>query len=598
MSMHKNEENEPAKMREESALKRVLKPIKRQLIIASLLAMIGTILMFVPLGGIVYIAQVALGEMSAENIWPALGWSLLALFTGLMINTFAEYYIHSADNHLTHHLRLSTIKRLSLVPLGWFTSRASGDVKRAMQDDVSMLHDLTAHFFTTIARAFGVIVISAIYLFMMNWQLALITFIPFIAFFLLYGKAFKAGGEFMDDFFVGMSKIDNAVVEFVGGIPVVKTFGSGEVHRGFRNAVDDFALAFLKLTSAVSKGVATANSIVSPLTVLGFILAASILFIELGWIVPFDIIPFVLVAPGICAPILMITFITHGLRNATGSAERLHALMNTPLLSQPQNLTAKPEGHELSFNQVSYGYDAGNSVLNNVSLTLAGGTVTAIVGASGAGKSTLARLALRFFDPESGNITLGGVDLKEYPAHELYQRIGFVLQEVRLIHASIRDNIALGKKDASMAEIESAAKAANIHDRIMALPRGYDSVIGEDAQLSGGEQQRVSIARATLLDPPILVLDEATAAVDAESEAVIQEALSRFAKGRTLLVIAHRLDTIMNADHIVVLEDGEIIEEGKHSALLANQNRYADLWKLGGYTDCQTSLDEKERQDA
>lgn len=588
MSMNNSAENPASAQKEESALKRVLKPIKGQIIVSTILAMIGTILMFVPLGGIVYIAQVAFGEADTGQITTAVTISLISLFVGLVMNTFAEYYIHAADNDLTHHLRLSTIKRLSLVPLGWFTNRASGDVKRAMQDDVAMLHDLTAHFFTTIARAFGVIVISAIYLFMMNWKMALITFLPFIAFFMLYGKAFKAGGEFMDDFFVGMGKIDNAVVEFVGGIPVVKTFGSGEVHRGFRDAVDDFALAFLKLTSAVSKGVATANSIVSPVTVLGIILAFGILFVELNWIAPFDVVPFALVAPGICAPILMITFITHGLRNAAGSAERLHQLMNTPLLTQPELLQETPKNNELVFHNVTYGYNAGNRVVDQVSFTLKADSVTAVVGASGAGKSTLARLALRFFDPESGNITLGGIDLKEYPSHELYQRVGFVLQEVRLIHASIRDNIALGKAHATDAEIEKVAIAANIHERIMALPRGYDSIVGEDAQLSGGELQRISIARAMLLDPPILVLDEATAAVDAESEAVIQEALSRFAKGRTLLVIAHRLDTIMNADNIIVMEDGHIVESGEHANLLAAKGRYAQLWQLGGY-DAQDS---------
>lgn len=583
--MNKIEDDEVVK--KESPLKLVLTPIKGQLIIGSILAMIGTVLMFVPLGGIVYIAEAAFGGQDLDIIWQVLGFSLGSLFLGLMINTFAEYYIHSADNDLTHHLRLSTIQRLSQVPLGWFTNRASGDVKRAMQDDIAMLHDLTAHFFTTMARAFGVIVVSLIYLFSMNWLLALITFIPFIAFFLLYGKAFKAGGEFMEEFFMGMAKIDNAVVEFVGGIPVLKTFGKGETQQGFSDAVNDFAQAFLKLTTSVTKGVATANSIVSPVTVLGFTLAVGLLFIQFDWIVPFDIIPFLIVAPGICAPLLMITFITHGLRNATGSAERLNGLINTPLLEQPKTMIEQPKSNELSFRKVSYGYNEESKVLDNVTLTLSPGTVTAVVGASGAGKSTLARLALRFFDPTSGDITLGGIDLKKIPSHELYQRIGFVLQEVRLLHASIRENIALGKANATLAEIQNAAKSANIHDRIMELPRGYDSIIGEDAQLSGGEQQRISIARATLLDPPILVLDEATAAIDAESEAVIQEALSRFAKGRTLLVIAHRLDTIMNADSIVVMEEGRVIEAGKHQELLDKNGRYASLWFLGGYQDFQ-----------
>jgi ATP-binding cassette subfamily B protein len=180
---------------------------------------------------------------------------------------------------------------------------------------------------------------------------------------------------------------------------------------------------------------------------------------------------------------------------------------------------------------------------------------------------------------------MGGVDLRQIATAELYRRIGFVLQEVRLIHASLRENIALGRPSATQAEIEAAARAANIHERILALPRGYDSVVGEDAQLSGGEQQRISIARAVLLDPPVLVLDEATAAADAENEAAIQQALSRFAMGRTLLVIAHRLDTVMHADRIVVIEGGRIREQGRHGELLALNGRYAKLWQAVGYED-------------
>ena len=195
-------------------------------------------------------------------------------------------------------------------------------------------------------------------------------------------------------------------------------------------------------------------------------------------------------APGIAAPLQLLGFITHGVAHATGAAQRVQALLDTPVLAQPDPaLRQVPDGNAVRFEQVSYAYDAREPVLSDVSFTLAPGSVTALVGASGSGKSTLARLLLRFFDPAQGRITVGGADLRLIESTTLYRRIGFVLQEVRLIHASVRDNIALGRPDASPHEIEQAARAANIHDRILALPRGYDSVVGEDARLSGGEQQ-------------------------------------------------------------------------------------------------------------
>ena len=581
-----------AEPKQAGPISRILQPIRGRLIVAAMLACAGSMLTLVPLAGIAHIAKMALAPASAlaqADVWPTVIASVACLFLGMALMSLGELAAHLADNRLTHQLRLQAMQRLGQVPLGWFTSRASGEVKQAMQDDINTLHSLTAHFYTTTGRALGAIAISVIYLFAMDWRLAIVAILPFPGFFLFFGRAMKASGSNMQQFVAGMGRINNAVVEFVNGIPVVKAFGAtGRAHGSYRAAVDAFADAFAAFTRPLVGSMANANALIAPVAVLGVVMIAGTVFVALDWMAPVEILPFALVAPGISAPMLLLHYLTHDLNNATGAAQRVQALLDKPVLAQPApDQQQLPNGTEIRVEHVAYAYDGQNKVLSDISFTLRPGTVTAIVGASGSGKSTLARLLLRFFDPTAGRITFGGVDLRHIATPELYRRIGFVLQEVRLIHASVRENIALGRPTASAQEVEEAARLANIHERILALPRGYDAVIGEDAQLSGGELQRVSIARAVLLDPTVLVLDEATAAADAENEVAIQDALSRFARGRTLLVIAHRLDTIMHADQIIVVENGAIVEQGSHAGLLADKGRYAQLWAMGAYQDIQ-----------
>lgn len=574
---------------EPGPISQILSSIRSRLIVAAVLAALGSMLTLVPLAGIAHIATLALGNTPSGELQGDIGWtvlfSIVSMFAGLALISAGELLAHLADNQLTRGLRLSAAQRLAKVPLGWFTGQASGEVKQAMQDDIATLHSLTAHFYTSVGRALGAIAISVLYLFFMDWRMAIVALLPFPGFFLFLRHAMKASSANMQGFVEKLGRLNSATVEFVSGIPVVKAFGSsGQAHGGYSKAVDGFADAFLNFARPLVARMAHAHAMIAPVTVLGVVLVFGALFSYLDWMAPVDILPFALVAPGICAPLLLLHTLLHDLGGATGAAQRVQALMKTPVL---ETLTADqqqvPANQEVRVENVSYVYGEGHQALSNISFTLEPGTVTAIVGSSGSGKSTIARLLLRFFDPSEGRITLGGADLRQIESTELYRRIGFVLQEVRLINASVRENIALGRPSASQQEIEDAAHAANIHDRILSLPRGYDSVVGEDAQLSGGERQRVSIARAVLLDPPILVLDEATAAADASNEVAIQDALSRFAQGRTLLVIAHRLDTIMHADRILVLENGAIVEQGNHASLLAEQGRYARLWTLGGY---------------
>ncbi|WP_339529818.1 ABC transporter ATP-binding protein [Pseudomonas mucidolens] len=575
------------------SVSQVLRPIRGRLIVAAVLAAVGSMLTMVPLAGIAHIAQVAMAQVELPmrwdqtqgHVWRVVIFSLASLFLGMTLISVGEMLAHLADNHITGHLRRAITRRLAKVPLGWFTSRASGEVKQALQDDIGTLHSLTAHFFTTLGRTIGAILISILYLFVMDWRMAIVSLLPFPLFFLFFSRATQASGANMQSFGAGMARINNAVVEFVNGIPVVKAFGvEGKAHDSYREAVDGFAAAFTDFTRPLVSAMANAHAMIAPVAVLGVVLAFGTLSVSLGWITPVQVLPFVLVAPGICAPLLLLSYVTHDLNNATGAAQRVHALLQTPVLETLAGAASTlPANTDLRVEQLGYSYDGQTPVLKDVSFTLKPGTVTAIVGASGSGKSTLARLLLRFFDPSEGCITLGGVDLRQIESAQLYRRIGFVLQEVRLIHASLRDNIALGRPSASQQEIEDAARTANIHERILALPRGYGSVIGEDVQLSGGELQRVSIARAVLLDPPVLVLDEATAAADAENEVKLQQALSRFAQGRTVMVIAHRLDTVMHADQIILIDNGTICEQGRHHELLARKGRYARLWALGGY---------------
>jgi ATP-binding cassette subfamily B protein IrtA len=285
-------------------------------------------------------------------------------------------------------------------------------------------------------------------------------------------------------------------------------------------------------------------------------------------------------------PVLAMSYAEQELRAGREAQQRIGALLATPDAPRPA-APAVPADAGVRLEQVSFSYDGEHPVLSKVSLDLAPGTVTALVGPSGAGKSTLASLIPRLFDPTAGQIVLGGVDLRDIAEQDLTRHVGVVFQQVQLLRASVRDNIRLAATDATDEQVEAAARAAQIHDRITALPHGYDSVIGQDAVLSGGEQQRVSIARALLTDAPVLVLDEAASFADPDSEVAVQRAIAALCHGRTVLVIAHRLRSITGADQIVVLDVGRVVESGRHVDLLRRGGLYAALWNAGHGSDEQ-----------
>ncbi|MFF4616009.1 ABC transporter ATP-binding protein [Nonomuraea jabiensis] len=262
-------------------------------------------------------------------------------------------------------------------------------------------------------------------------------------------------------------------------------------------------------------------------------------------------------------------------RRAVGRIRDVLAVRSLPEPARP----AAPRGHRVELRGVRFGYEPGHEVLRGIDLVLEPGTVTAVVGPSGSGKSTLVQLLPRFFDPTHGSVVLGGVDLRELGSRELYRLVSFVFQDVRLLRASVADNIALAVPHAGPDEVVRAARLANVHERILELPRGYDTVLHEEAGLSGGEAQRISVARALLAATPVLVLDEATAFADPHTEQAVRRALATPAGDRTVLVIAHRLETVADADTVVMLENGSIVERGTPAELLAQDGKFAAFWR-------------------
>ncbi|MDP7733753.1 ABC transporter ATP-binding protein [Mycobacterium paragordonae] len=551
------------------------------LVACGLLSAVSSLAGMAPLLAVVEVSRRLLN--GDADVWPIIIVAVVALAAKQLGVLTAGVLTHLADIQVSFRIRRELLAKLSRVPLTWFSERNSGIVKKAVEDDVAALHRLVAHSIVELSAASVPPVVAFVYLFALDWRMALATLLPVIAGFAAYQRAMASAGTKYPEFMDWLVRLNSAAVEFVNGIGVVKAFGTpGAASRRFQDVSRAFAHFFLDWAKSTSVAGVTAEILLSPPSILLVVAAAGGYLTVNGDLALEDFIAFLVFGTVITAGWMTVLMSVHPLVTAVKVAREIRELLCIPELSIPDEpVTPDPAaaGPVVRVRDVRVTY--GDTVaLTGIDLSLERGTITALVGPSGSGKSTLAKLLPRFDDPSAGSVELYGVDLRRIDPAELYRQVAFVFQDSHLLSTmSIRDNIRLGCPDADDAAVRAAAGKAQILSKIEGLPRGLDSVVGQDAALSGGERQRVCIARAILADRPILVLDESTASADPENEARIQEALSEVAGGRTVLVIAHRLSTIRGADNIVVLDGGRIAESGKHADLLAAGGSYARLWQ-------------------
>lgn len=548
------------------AFKELTAPIRGSMTLARVLGVLYGALAVAPYVILVHLGQVLLDAAQSGTspdegeVMELLMWLIGAFGVRYSIYFVALTVTHFADVRFGHIVRTRMVSVLATAPLAWFTSTNSGAVRKAIQDDTHDVHTVIAHAPVESAAAVSAPLSLLIYSFVIDWRLGLLSVatLPFYA--LINAWMMRGMGEKTAEMDRHLARVSATMVEFVSGISVVKAFGTvGRSHERFTRAAEEFSAFYVDWCGPLLKGSALGQATVSPSMILLISTAGGAGLAATGVVSPVQVITCALIALVIPAAIEVLGTTAWAYQIAGAAALRIVDLLS--VLPLPAQGTEEPSGADIDIRGVSFSYGA-TVALDDVSLTIPEGTVTALVGASGSGKSTLATLVARFADPDRGSVRIGGIDVRDIDPEVLYRHVSFVLQDPQLLNISVRDNIALGVPGASDEAIWTAAAAARIDDYLRGLPHGLDAVIGEDAHPSGGEAQRIAIARALLVDAPILVLDEATAFTDPESEADIQTALTRLVQGKTVLVIAHRAASIAGVDQIAILDAGKVIAAG------------------------------------
>lgn len=535
---------------------------------------------FVPYLGVYQIIRLFLERQASwEGILFWCGVCLAGYAVKVAGYALSTMLAHVSAYTILEGLRLRAADRLMGAPLGEVESRPIGAMKSTIVDRIEDIEPPLAHMIPELSSNILLPLMVVIVMFLIDWRmgLALLVTIPVALIPMAFGM--KSYNKNYAAYMEANAHVNSVIVEYVEGIQVVKAFSQGErSYQKFARAVSsfkDFTMNWYRCTWA------SMNLCLSilPTTLLGT-LPVGVYLYQAGVLDPAQVTLCLMMALGIVSPLMSATAFINSMKSMQFAVKDTRDLLDLPQLPQAEQ-DVPMDGRAIQLRDVSFSYGGqdGREVLHHLDLTIPQGKFTALVGPSGGGKSTIARLAARFWDVTSGSITLGGHDIRELPLKQLSREISFVTQDNFLFDCSLKENIRLGRPGASDEEVFAAARAARCEEFVSRLEHGWDTAAGDAGkQLSGGERQRIAIARAILKDAPIVILDEATAFTDPENEDKIQRSIMALSKGKTLLVIAHRLSTIQNADQIVVLEEGEIVDRGTQSELLGRCPLYQTLW--------------------
>ena len=566
---------------------------KGLLILASLLSAVSAVCMLVPYWAVYEILK----QLLSHGVNPAVsdgtcmmrwGWiSFGGLVGGLVLLYAALMSSHVAAFRILYRLRVRLSEHIGKLPLGYLNNTSTGAIKKTMDQNIEKIEGFIAHTIPDLVNVVATVTVMLVIFFSLDvWLTVVCLAVVVISLFLQFSNFMgKRAREFMSIYYDAQEKMSASAVQYVRGMPVVKIFGqSVRSFRQFNAEIQAYKTFALKCCDTYQNGmiafIVLLNSMVTFILPMGILLlqaSPQSLSLAVVWLF------FIIMGPGMASPVYKLTFLGGNTRDINEGVNRIDRILEKKPVPEPEHPQV-PTAYDVEFRHVSFSYEnteqgTRTEALRDVSFIAQQGKITALVGPSGSGKSTVANLIPRFWDVEQGEICIGGVDIRQIATAKLMDMVSFVFQDTFLFYDTLYENIVVGSPDATKENVIAAAKAAQCHDFIERLPQGYETRIGDKGVfLSGGEAQRICVARAILKNAPILVLDEATAFADPENEHKMQMALQSLIKNKTVIVIAHRLSSIISAHQIVVMKDGRIVQCGKHEQLSVIEGVYKNMW--------------------